>query len=146
MGDLHFVKDGQAVAISNPATGDEGDARIIFISPLLDIDTRTARVVAEMDNADRVWRPGTYVRARIVTEETAVNLAVPLSAVQTIADEAVVFVRIEDGFEKREIVLGRRDEKSAEVIFGLDEGETIAISNTFVLKADLRKREAEHDH
>jgi cobalt-zinc-cadmium efflux system membrane fusion protein len=146
LADLAFVKDGQAVAIFNAATGEEGAAKIIFISPLLDNDTRTARVVAEMDNPDRVWRPGTYVRARITTEEAAVDMAVPLSAVQTIADEAAVFVRIEQGFEKREIVLGRRDEKSVEVVFGLDEGETIAVSNTFVLKADLRKREAEHDH
>jgi cobalt-zinc-cadmium efflux system membrane fusion protein len=60
--------------------------------------------------------------------------------------ETVVFVRTAEGFERREVVLGRRDERGAEVVFGLDAGETIAVTNTFVLKAELGKSEAAHGH
>jgi len=60
--------------------------------------------------------------------------------------EHVVFVRTPDGFEKREVVLGRSDDKHAEVVFGLDAGENLAVTNTFILKAELGKSEADHGH
>ncbi|MFX6322849.1 efflux transporter periplasmic adaptor subunit, partial [Acinetobacter baumannii] len=50
-----------------------------------------------------------------------------------------VFVRTKDGFEKRDVVLGQRDGKDIEITSGLSAGETIAISNTFSLKAELAK-------
>lgn len=144
--DLPFVKDGQRVTIGNGATTEEGVGKVIFISPLLDSETRTARVIAAVDNKNGVWRPGSLVKATVTTEETEVDVVVPQSAIQTMDGENVVFVRSEDGFEKREIVVGRRDGHNVEVVFGLDPGEAIAIENTFVLKAELGKREAEHSH
>ncbi|MFC7693703.1 hypothetical protein ACFQY5_33390 [Paeniroseomonas aquatica] len=65
---------------------------------------------------------------------------------QQIEGESVVFVRTPDGFEKREVVLGRGDQDAVEVVFGLDAGERYAAGNTFVLKAELGKSEAEHSH
>jgi len=144
--DLGRVKIGQPVAIANGVTGERGEGRVIFISPLLDHDTRTARIVAEIDNEGQAWRPGIFVAAEITTEEQRADLVVPAGALQTIAGEQIVFVRTAEGFEKREVVIGRRDERSAEVVFGLDPDETIAIANTFLLKADLAKAEAEHSH
>ena len=78
--------------------------------------------------------------------ETGVGVAVPRAALQTIGGENIVFVRTADGFEKREIVLGKGDSTSVEAVFGLDAGEEIAVSNSFVLKAELGKSEAEHVH
>ncbi len=144
--DLPFVKDGQPVTVSNGASTEEGVGKVIFISPLLDNETRTARVVASVNNKSGIWRPGTFVKAKVLTEEIKANVVVPPSAIQTIEGESVVFVRTEDGFEKREIVVGLRDENSVEVVFGLDAGEAIATENTFILKAELGKREAEHSH
>jgi membrane fusion protein, heavy metal efflux system len=43
-------------------------------------------------------------------------------------------------------VLGREDDRDAEIVFGLSAGETIAVRNTFTLKAELGKAEAEHHH
>ncbi len=57
-----------------------------------------------------------------------------------------MFVRTAEGFEKREVVLGRDDGRFVEIVFGLDPGETIAVTNTFVLKAELLKSEADHGH
>ena len=66
-------------------------------------------------------------------------MRVPKAAVQTITGEKVVFVRTSDGFEKREIELGRSNDDSYEIVSGLKPGEEIAIANTFLLKAELGK-------
>ena len=145
-GDLAYVREGQMVRVPSPGSGEPGEGRIIFLSPVLDNQTRTARAVAELPNPEGVWRPGAFVTASIATEEQAVELLVPTDALQTIEGETVVFVRTAEGFEKREVVLGRRDEGGAEVVFGLDAGEQIATANSFVLKAELGKSEAGHEH
>ncbi|MBR1090857.1 efflux RND transporter periplasmic adaptor subunit [Bradyrhizobium manausense] len=137
--DLPAVKEGQAVNISTRGQRETGTARIVFVSPLLDKDTRTARVVAAIDNADGHWRPGSFVTAAIAIGERAAPVVAPFSAVQNVEGRKAVFVRNKDGFEKRDVVLGQRDGQSVEIISGLAAGETIAVSNTFSLKAELSK-------
>jgi cobalt-zinc-cadmium efflux system membrane fusion protein len=141
--DLPIIKEGQGVAVTTRGSKDKADGKIVFISPLLDKETRAARVVAEIANPDRVWRPGSYVTAAIAVEEQPVLVAVPSSAVQTIGGEKVVFVRTTDGFEKRVVVLGRSDDRFTEIATGLQPGEIIAASNTFPLKAELLKGQIE---
>ena len=72
------------------------------------------------------------------------EVVVPKAALQTIKGERVVFVRNDHGFEARKVTIGREDDRTVEIVSGLSEGETIAVSNTFVLKAELGKAEAEH--
>ena len=141
--DLPAIKEGQPVSISARAVTDKVDGKIVFISPLLDKETRSARVVAEIANGDGVWRPGSFVTAAIAVEEQAVPLVIPASAVRTIDNEKVVFVRTPEGFEKRQVGLGRNDDRFVEVVTGLRSGEVIAGSNTFPLKAQLMKALAE---
>jgi cobalt-zinc-cadmium efflux system membrane fusion protein len=64
----------------------------------------------------------------------------------TIDGKKVVFVSEGGGFRARPVTTGREDSISAEVLSGLEFGETIATSNTFTLKAELGKSEAEHEH
>lgn len=137
--DLPMVKEGQPVAITLRGLPEGTSGRIVFVSPLLDKDTRTARVVAAIDNADGRWRPGSFVTAAIAIDERSVPVVAPLSAIQTVAGKKAVFVRNKDGFEKRDVVLGQRDGQSIEILAGLAAGETIAVSNTFSLKAELSK-------
>jgi cobalt-zinc-cadmium efflux system membrane fusion protein len=118
---------------------DATTGKIVFVSPLLDKETRTARVVAVIENPDGRWRPGSFVTAAIAIEERAAPVVAPFSAVQTVEGRKAVFVRTKDGFEKRDVVLGQRDGQSVEIVSGLDAGETIAVSNTFSLKAELSK-------
>jgi len=118
----------------------------MFISPLLDKDTRSARVVASVDNADRRWRPGAFVTAEIAVEQSPVSVVVPKAALQTLEGDSVVFVSNDVGFEVRKITPGRHDGQVVEVTSGLKLGERIATANTFVLKADLGKAGVAHDH
>jgi cobalt-zinc-cadmium efflux system membrane fusion protein len=100
-------------------------------------------VVAEIANPDGNWRPGSLVHAAVAIEERPAALAVPASAIQTIGKTRIVFVRTQDGFERRPVTLGDGDDRLLEVLSGVREGETIAVSNTFVLKAELLKSLAE---
>lgn len=137
--DLANIREGQSVRFSVAGTSDVGTAKIKFVNPMLDKETRSARVVAEIDNPDRIWRPGAFVTAAIAVDERAVAVVVPMAAIQSVAGRKVVFVRTAGGFQKRDVVLGQRDGASIEVVSGLKAGEHIASSNTFSLKAELSK-------
>lgn len=137
--ELPGIVDGQRVTVTARNGAQKTEGRVIFISPMLDKETRTARVVAEIDNRDGQWRPNSFVNASIASDARPVALAVPVSALQSINGQRVVFVRTPDGFEKRPVVLGHSDEQIAEVTGGLKPWESVADSNTFLLKSELLK-------
>lgn len=137
--DLPLVKEGQPVDIALRGIAEAGAGKIMFVSPLLDKETRAARVVASAPNADGRWRPGSFVTAGIAVERRDVPVAVPFTAVQTVDGRKAVFVRTSEGFEKRDVALGRRDGALVEIASGLSAGETVATTNTFSLKAELSK-------
>ncbi|MGQ0445152.1 MAG: efflux RND transporter periplasmic adaptor subunit [Beijerinckiaceae bacterium] len=141
--DIDVIAEGQAVVIASGGDGGKrGDGRIIFISPLVNPDTRSARVIARIDNKALIWRPGSAVTAGIVIEEEPVEVSILPSALQTIGGERVVFVRTPDGFQKRTVTTGRSDDQAVEITSGVTAGEQIAVKNTFLLKAELGKGEA----
>jgi len=137
--DLPLVREGQSVRVSTRGLSKTATANVVFVNPLLDKETRTARVVAALDNAGGHWRPGSFVTAEIVLDERQADVIVPASAVQTVDGEKAVFVRNKDGFEKRNVVPGEQDGRAVEIVSGVAAGETIAVSNTFSLKAELAK-------
>ena len=137
--DLPLIKEGQSVKISARGVLEFVTGKIIFVSPLVDKDTRTARVVAVIENADRTWRPGSFVAAAIALNERTVPVVAPASAIQKVEGRPVVFVRTKEGLEKRDVVLGEKEEQRLEIVSGLTAGETIATTNTFALKAELSK-------
>ena len=143
--DIAFASEGSTVRVRGD--GDiAGEGRVIFLSPVLDPETRSARAVVEVANPDSRFRPSAYVTAELTTAEQPADVVVPRGAIQQISGQDIVFVRNADGFEKREVVLGPGDSDNVEIVFGLDAGEQFAASNTFVLKAELGKSEAGHSH
>jgi len=142
--ELDKIHEGQEITIT--AGADPSPATIMFVSPLLDKDTRAARVVASVDNAAGKWRPGAFVTADIPIAKESAAQVVPVAALQTLNGESIVFVRTAEGFEARKVGVGRRDARIAEITTGLAAGERVATRNTFILKADLGKSEVDHDH
>jgi cobalt-zinc-cadmium efflux system membrane fusion protein len=141
--ELANIREGQQIVVMEG--GESSAATIMFVSPLLDKETRAARVVASVDNAARKWRPGSFVMAEIPTDEMPAAVVVPKTALQSIKGDSAVFVRTANGFEARHITIGRQDARLMEVTAGLAAGERVATANTFVLKAELGKAEASHD-
>ena len=64
----------------------------------------------------------------------------------TEGDTSVVFVRVADGFVAQPVTLGRSDGKRTEVTGGLKAGTPYAASGSFVLKSELGKGSAAHEH
>jgi cobalt-zinc-cadmium efflux system membrane fusion protein len=121
-------------------------ARIRFVSPVLDGETRLVRVIADLDNRVGQWRAGEAVQARIrvAGDGEARGLMIPAAAVQTVENRPVVFVRTRTGFRVAPVTLGRRDGPLVAVTAGLSGSETIATRNSFILKAELGKGDAGH--
>jgi cobalt-zinc-cadmium efflux system membrane fusion protein len=141
--DLPTVREGQPVSIATRGIAEKADGKVVFITPLVDKASRAARVVADIANESGIWRPGSFVTAAVATGEQPASVAVPINAIQTIGSGKVVFVRTVEGFEKRAVVTGRSDDRLAEVLTGLKAGETIAVTNTFLLKAEFLKSSTE---
>jgi cobalt-zinc-cadmium efflux system membrane fusion protein len=140
--DIPLVREGSPVSIRAIGIEGESAATIIFVSPLLDRETRNARVIARLPNPGHRWRPGTFVTAEIPLGDDASRVIVPRKALQTIKGASTLFVRDAQGFEARQVKTGREDDDSVEIVSGLAPGETIAVANTFTLKAELEKAEA----
>jgi membrane fusion protein, heavy metal efflux system len=145
--DIASVREGLPITLRAIGTDSETAAKIIFVSPLLDRETRNARVIASLPNPDHRWKPGTFVTAEIPLGDEASKVIVPRKALQTVKGNPTLFVRDAEGFEARQVRTGREDDDDVEIVSGLAPGETYAVANTFTLKAELEKGEAsEGDH
>jgi cobalt-zinc-cadmium efflux system membrane fusion protein len=141
--DLPLVAEGQTVSVAAHGLTKRAIGKIVFIGPILDRETHSARVVAEIANSDGNWRPGSLVATSVAIEEHRSPLTVPASALQSIGKARVVFVRTADGFEKRAVIVGQSDDRLIEILSGVRVGEIVAVSNTFALKAEFMKSFAE---
>jgi cobalt-zinc-cadmium efflux system membrane fusion protein len=104
----------------------------------------TARVV--LDNAAGEWALGTYVSAEVEVAEVEVPLAVKRSGLQPFRDFTVVYAQIGDEYEVRMLDLGREAGEWVEVLGGLPPGTRYVTEGSYVLKADVDKSGASHDH
>jgi cobalt-zinc-cadmium efflux system membrane fusion protein len=86
------------------------------------------------------------VTGEILVEEAAVPVAVKRSALQTFRDWNVVFLNDGPVFQVAPVELGREDADFAEITDGVKPGDRYAAENSFVVKADVGKSGATHDH
>lgn len=144
--DLAAVRVGQQVIVRARDAADQvGSGPVRYVGPLLGENTRTARALVTLPNNGE-WRPGMYVSAEVVQGQEEVAIAVRREAIQTWRDMPVVFARFGDVFEVRPLTLGRADAEHFEVLDGLEPGQPYAAAGAYVLKADLEKSGASHDH
>ena len=143
--DLNKVKEGQFVEIVLPNDDMKDVAKIIYISPIIQNETIASKAVASLENAQKLWKPGSFVKVNIDAGSLSSNVVVPRTAVREMDGNSFVFVRIPEGFESRIVELGNGDKEHVQITSGLNPGEQYASSNTFLLKADLGKSEVEND-
>jgi cobalt-zinc-cadmium efflux system membrane fusion protein len=146
-----FPSDLGRVVIGAPATvrtaiGDVSATGVVtLLSPVAATNQAvTARV--PLDNPDGLLAAGMYVVAEIEIAQFDVPLAVKRSALQPFRDFTVVFARIGSEYEVRMLELGRQDDTWAEVLGGLEPGTEYVTENSYVIKADIEKAGATHDH
>ncbi|HEY6553149.1 MAG TPA: efflux RND transporter periplasmic adaptor subunit [Vicinamibacteria bacterium] len=144
--DLNAVRVGQEVTVKSDALGAEARGKIVFVGSLVGGEARSAMARVVLPDPERRWRSGLFVTARVVQEVATVPVAVKREGLQKFRDWDVVFVRVGDHFEARPLELGRKDGDWVEVRAGLRAGEKYASANSFILKADVGKAGASHDH
>lgn len=144
--DISQVKSGQSVRVIQPQRGISGEGSVIYVgahaNPLN--QSTTARV--SLDNANGQWFAGHFVSAEVTLAQTSAAVAVRNEALQTHEGNTVVFVQEGDAFEPRPVQIGRADSVYTEIVSGLTTGNVYAAKNSFILKSDLGKESAEHEH
>jgi cobalt-zinc-cadmium efflux system membrane fusion protein len=128
--------DGEAVA----------HEAIEVILPTTDMLTQTAVAHVELPNPNLVWRPGQAVEGEVVVATNEAPLAVRTRALQRFRDFTVVYARVGETYEVRMLELGRQTPEWTEVLGGLEPGTEYVSENAFLIRADVEKSGASHDH
>ena len=144
-GDLTKVAVGQPVIISDADGKEIGRGNIDWLSTTKNTDQSvTARM--NMSNESGALRPGQMIQGEVEIAAFEVPLAVKRSALQAFRDFTVVYGKFGDEYEVRMLGLGREGREMVEVLGGIDPGIPYVTSNSFLVKADIEKSGASHDH
>jgi len=143
--DVLYLKEGLPIEIT-AVHGKLATAQIKQFLPTISEETRMATAIALIENHQGEWMPGQFVTAQIQTDSMESAIVVPQAAIQMIKGEQCVFIENGEEFIPCVVKLGKMDRENVEVLSGLDPGVSYAASNTFCLKADFEKEDAEHHH
>jgi cobalt-zinc-cadmium efflux system membrane fusion protein len=144
--DLGRVHPGQNVTIETLDGQYRAAGVIEWISPLAAHASQSVTARVAMDNPHGRLRLGQFVRGIVEVDSHEVPLAVKRSAVQRFRDHQVVFARFGDTYEVRMLELGRGNRDWVEVLGGLAAGTEYVDANSYLIKADIEKSGAAHDH
>lgn len=144
--ELDRIEAGQVVELIDLDGRKVADGRIARIAPLAIHGSQSVRARVVIENASGRLRPGQFVSGRVTIAQTEVPLAVERSALQRFRDFDVVFANVGETYEVRMLELGRSDERYVEVTGGLKPGTAYVTGNSYLIKADIEKSGASHDH
>lgn len=141
--DMRFLKKGmEAVFVSDVYPDRKFAGKITFINPYLKPDTRTVGIRLEIPNPRLELKPQMTGEV-LITVYSEPAIVVPASAVMDTGDRKVVFVETAPGhFMPREITLGMRTSEYAQVLDGLEEGESVVVNGNFLLDSESRLKAA----
>lgn len=150
--DLAKVSVGQSVVVRADGIEKPLVGTISFVGAIARGDVRAAQARVVLENPDRKLKPGLFVTAEVGIETVDSPVVIPDRAVQTTAGVNVVFVEEGEEFEARKVRTGRVGVRAAdrqvvvEILDGLEPGDTYVDEGSFVLKAELGKGHAGHEH
>jgi len=135
--DLGRVQSGQLASINvDTYQGREFLGKVTYISDVLDPQTRSARVRCEVANPDGLLKLDMFATVRLPTKFRKEAMAVPAEALQQIAGKDVVFVRKgPTTFEQKTVRVGKLVQEMAEIISGLESGDSVVTQGAFHLKS-----------
>jgi membrane fusion protein, heavy metal efflux system len=151
---MPLIRIGTGAEIRSTALGSRAiTARVTYIDPQLNEETRTGKVRLEVPNSNGTLRAGMFVEVGFHTgtgEATGEELVVPSAAVQRVGEKTVVFIPKEDeagAFEVREVETGGEVEGYTRILSGLEIGDKVVTKGSFTLKTQMQKGElGDDDH
>lgn len=144
--DAQHIRAGSPVTLTRISDGAQAETTLERVLPGTATASQSTVARAVIANADGQWRPGSAITARVTVDRQPAELVVPVAALQRFRDWDVVFVRVGDAYEVRPIKLGKRDAQRVEVLSGLKAGDQVVVEQSYVVKADIEKSGASHDH
>jgi len=109
-------------------------------------ENQAVTAYVDISNDQGSLKSGQFVTAEIQVERYQVPLAVKRVGLQSFRDFTVVYAKIGNEYEVRMLTLGRADREWVEVLGGLSSGTEYVTNNSFIIKADIEKSGASHDH
>ncbi|MBU1100563.1 MAG: efflux RND transporter periplasmic adaptor subunit [Bacteroidetes bacterium] len=137
--DLRKVKVGQHADVYFDVVENAVNAKVFYLSPTVSEETRTATARLRLNNNNGYWKPGMFITAELLTDYVNVEQAVTLNAIQNFEGQKVVFVKEGEGFEPRPVTIGKTNTKYAEILTGLNKGDSYIAQGAFVIKSELLK-------
>ncbi len=144
--DMERVRSGQSVQLSVLEGNRTIGSTIRDFRPVADPMTGALVARAALPNPDGFWRPGMSVKGVLTVDERQVPLAVKTDGLQAFRDFTVVFAKVGDTYEVRMLELGTRGPVWTEVKSGIKPGQAYVGKGSYVIKADIEKSGASHDH
>lgn len=144
--DLPRVNIGDTVLLTGHGLAESLTGHVIQIDSMVQRNQATIVRVAVENNSQQRLQSGAFVEAHISVDQYEVPLAVRRSGLQAFRDFTVVFAKIGDEYEVRMLELGRTAGEWVEVLGGLKPDTEYVAENSYVIKADIEKSGASHDH
>lgn len=137
---------GQDVTVSSVNSDAKAQGKVTYLAPYADDKSQSRLVRVELPNPGNEFLPGAHVTGDIVIERAHVPVAVRRNGLQRYNQWLVVFGRDADAYEARPVETGREDSEWVEITSGLPLGAEYVAENAFLVKADILKSGATHDH
>ena len=145
--DAERVRVGQPVSLKSLSGEARFQAEVEAVLPTADVASQTMLAHVHLPPvASREFRPGMGVEGSFAVSQANVPLAVRTKAIQRFRDFEVVFAKVGNTYEVRMLEIGRRTPEWTEVLGGLAPGEIYVTDGAFLIRADIEKSGASHDH
>lgn len=144
--DMERIRAGQAVALRGLEGTRTHASAIRDFRPAADPMTGATQARVPLPNPDGFWRAGMSVRGLVTVNRRNVPLVVRTDALQQFRDFTVVFAQVGNTYEVRMLELGVRTPQWTEVLGGIRAGQAYAAQGSYVIKADIERSGASHDH
>lgn len=139
-GDLTNISIGDVIRFTVSAyPGEDFSSTVTYIDPLMDKETRTAKIRGSISNGKSKLKPEMLVVGNVMSTAVNQQLIIPGSAVLWTGKRSVVYVKLpntdEHIFESRVVEIGKITESGYPILNGLNIGEEIAINGAFSIDA-----------
>ena len=144
--DLAVIQPGMRVEIEAMDGTPVAASQLGGYLPEGNAEAGTALVRTSVPNRAGRLRAGMALRGKVVVNAVTVPLAVRTEAIQPFRDFKVVFANFGQDYEVRMLELGRSSPEWTEVLSGIKPGTPYAAKGSFLIRADIEKSGASHDH
>lgn len=145
--DAERIQVGQRVSLRSLSGEARLEAEVEAVLPTADLASQTLMAHVHLpESAARMFRPGMGVEGAFAVASTDVPLAVRTKAIQRFRDFEVVYAKVGNSYEVRMLEIGRRTPEWTEVLGGLEPGAEYVTDGAFLIRADIEKSGASHDH